>query len=55
VLLSPQVCAGPGGGSAPAVRRYLQDGDRVVLRGHCQGQGYRVGFGRCEGELLPAK
>ncbi len=26
----------------------------VVLRGWCQGQGFRVGFGVCEGKVLPA-
>ncbi len=37
------------------VRRvFLQDGDTVVMRGHCQGEGYRVGFGECVGTVLPA-
>ncbi|KAL4425695.1 hypothetical protein ABPG75_009711 [Micractinium tetrahymenae] len=35
-------------------RAYLQDGDTVVLTGYCQGQGYRVGFGKCHGKVLPA-
>jgi len=35
-------------------RKYLQDGDSIILTGFCQGNGYRVGFGRCEGKLLPA-
>lgn len=26
----------------------------VVMRGWCQGPGYRVGFGVCEGKVLPA-
>jgi hypothetical protein len=50
----PQVCTDPGSG-APVLRRYLHDGDTVVLRGHCQGPGYRVGFGSCSGQLLGAK
>ena len=38
-----------------AVRRvFLKDGDTVVMRGHCQGEGYRVGFGECVGTVLPA-
>ncbi|UCG24551.1 MAG: fumarylacetoacetase, partial [Chloroflexota bacterium] len=35
-------------------RRFLEDGDRVTLTGHCQGDGYRVGFGEVTGKLLPA-
>lgn len=35
-------------------RRFLKDGDTVTLSGYCQGDGYRVGFGQCEGKLLPA-
>lgn len=35
-------------------RGYLQDGDTVVLTGHCQGDGYRVGFGECRAKVLPA-
>ncbi len=35
-------------------RAFLEDGDRVILRGHAQGDGYRVGFGTAEGKVLPA-
>mmetsp|Transcript_102674 Transcript_102674/g.316828 ORF Transcript_102674/g.316828 Transcript_102674/m.316828 type:complete len:445 (+) Transcript_102674:84-1418(+) len=36
-------------------RKYLQDGDRVVIRGACEApDGTRVGFGECVGEILPA-
>ncbi|MCH8486794.1 MAG: fumarylacetoacetase [Candidatus Cyclonatronum sp.] len=35
-------------------RKFLQDGDTVVMTGWAQGDGYRVGFGACEGRLLPA-
>ncbi|XP_075860802.1 fumarylacetoacetase isoform X2 [Microcebus murinus] len=35
-------------------RRFLLDGDEVVITGHCQGDGYRVGFGQCAGKVLPA-
>ena len=35
-------------------RRYLEDGDRVILRGHAQGDGFRIGFGECSGRVLPA-
>ena len=26
----------------------------LSLAGHCQGDGYRVGFGQCAGKVLPA-
>lgn len=35
-------------------RKFLQDGDEVIMRGYCQGNGYRVGFGECRGKILPA-
>ena len=36
------------------VRRFLEDGDRITLRGHATGDGYRIGFGDCTGMILPA-
>ncbi len=48
-----------GGREAIAVgdqeRRFLEDGDRVTLRGAAQGDGYRIGFGDCVGTVLPAR
>ena len=35
-------------------RKFLLDGDTVIMTGWAQGDGYRVGFGTCEGKLLPA-
>lgn len=35
-------------------RKFIQDMDTIVMRGYCQGDGYRVGFGSCEGQVLPA-
>jgi fumarylacetoacetase len=32
----------------------LENGDTVMLRGWCQGDGYRLGFGECKGKLLPS-
>ena len=33
-------------------RRYLEDGDTVVLRGSCQAEGLpRIGFGECVGTV----
>ncbi|MBR0718527.1 fumarylacetoacetase [Bradyrhizobium liaoningense] len=41
----------PGG----VKRSFLEDGDSLVMRGWCQGNGYRVGFGEVEGTILPAE
>lgn len=35
-------------------RSFIEDGDTLTLRGHAQGDGYRVGFGACTGKVLPA-
>jgi fumarylacetoacetase len=32
-------------------RKFLEDGDTVVLTGWCQGEGYRVGFGEARGRI----
>jgi fumarylacetoacetase len=36
-------------------RTFLEDGDSLVMRGWCQGDGYRVGFGEVEGTITPAE
>ena len=36
-------------------RSFLEDGDQLVMRGWCQGDGYRVGFGEVEGTITPAE
>jgi fumarylacetoacetase len=41
----------PGG----AKRSFLEDGDSLVMRGWCQGNGYRVGFGEVEGTIVAAE
>jgi fumarylacetoacetase len=35
-------------------RHFLQDYDTVRMRGWAQGDGYRIGFGTCDGTVLPA-
>jgi len=35
-------------------RTFLEDGDSLVMRGWCQGDGYRIGFGEVEGTILAA-
>ena len=37
-----------------AQRTFLEDGDTVIMKGWCQGDGYRVGFGEVSGKVLPA-
>ncbi|KAJ7516895.1 hypothetical protein O6H91_21G003300 [Diphasiastrum complanatum] len=36
-------------------RKFLKDGDEVIMTGHCKGDGYVVGFGTCSGKILPAR
>ncbi|MCU0925752.1 MAG: fumarylacetoacetase [Hydrogenophaga sp.] len=37
-------------------RRFLEDGDNVILRGWCEKPGMaRIGFGTCQGQVLPAE
>ena len=35
-------------------RKFIRDGDSVVMTGHAQGDGFRIGFGACAGKVLPA-
>jgi fumarylacetoacetase len=36
-------------------RKFLEDGDEVILRGWCEAPGYRrIGLGECRGKVLPA-
>jgi fumarylacetoacetase len=38
------------------VRRFLEDGDEVILRGWCEAPGFRrIGLGECRGAILPAR
>jgi len=41
--------------SGGEARTFLQDGDTLILRGHCERAGARrIGFGECSGTVLPA-
>lgn len=48
------------GGQDPLVladgttRKFLEDGDSIILTGWAQGADYRIGFGSCAGTILPA-
>ena len=35
-------------------RSFIDDGDTITLRGHCTGDGFRIGFGSCIGTVIPA-
>ena len=36
-------------------RKFLEDGDEVILRGFCEREGFRrIGLGICQGTVLPA-
>ncbi len=36
-------------------RRFLEDGDEVIMRGFCEREGFRrIGFGECRGRIIPA-
>jgi fumarylacetoacetase len=36
-------------------RGFLEDGDTLILRGHCEREGFaRIGFGECRATVLPA-
>ena len=41
--------------AAGVTRAFLEDGDSLIMRGWCQGNGYRVGFGEVEGTILAAE
>ncbi len=36
-------------------RKFILDGDSVVMTGSCRGDGYRVGFGEVRSKVLPAR
>jgi fumarylacetoacetase len=35
-------------------RKFINDNDTVILRGYCQNDTIRIGFGECKAKLLPA-
>lgn len=36
-------------------RKFINDNDTVILRGYCQNELVRIGFGECKAKLLPSK
>ena len=35
-------------------RTFMQDGDTLIMKGHCEKDGLRIGFGEVTGKILPA-
>ncbi len=35
-------------------RKFLQDGDTLIIKGHCEKENIRIGFGEVSGEILAA-
>jgi len=40
--------------SSGETRKWLEDGDTLSITGHCQGDGYRIGFGEVNGRIIGA-
>jgi fumarylacetoacetase len=36
-------------------RKFINDNDTVIMRGYCEKNGVRIGFGDCSSKVLPAK
>ena len=36
-------------------RKFINDGDTVIMRGFCENDEVRIGFGDCIGKVLPAR
>jgi len=37
-------------------RKFLADGDEIILKAYCEREGYRrIGFGECKGRIAPAR
>lgn len=35
-------------------RKFILDNDTVIMKGYCEKEGVRIGFGECSGKILPA-
>ena len=38
-----------------AERKFMEDNDSINMKAYCQKDGIRIGFGDCEGTILPVK
>ncbi len=55
-----RMVAAPSSGSSRLptgeTRKFLADGDEVIIKGYCERDGFRrIGFGECRGVVKPAK
>jgi len=37
-----------------SIRKFIEDGDVVTIRGYAEKEGVRIGFGECKGTIVPA-
>lgn len=35
-------------------RKFIEDGDTVIMKGYCEKEGIRIGFGEVSAKVLPA-
>lgn len=35
-------------------RTYVNDGDNIIIRGYCENENGRIGFGKCTGKIIPS-
>jgi fumarylacetoacetase len=35
-------------------RTFIEDNDTIIMKGHCEKNGVRIGFGNCVGKILPS-
>lgn len=38
-----------------STRKFINDGDTVILKAYCENESVRIGFGECSGKVLPAR
>lgn len=42
--------------SSGETRRFLEDGDEIIMKGYCEREGFRrIGLGECRGRIVPAE
>lgn len=44
-----------GDAEAGLQRKFIEDGDTLIMRGHADAGAFRIGFGECSGKVLPVK
>jgi len=41
-------------GGAGSVRKFIEDGDEIIMEAWCERNGVKIGWGGCRGTILPA-